>query len=107
MADLSTTYMGVPLGNPVIVAASSISNYVDKVKKAEEIGAAKSVNVGASSSENIGNNKSVDAGKDISVTSGKKISSSAGSPPGKNRDQSGIWSDSSFPPYRYHCSIAG
>jgi dihydroorotate dehydrogenase (fumarate) len=40
MADLSTTYMGVPLKNPVIVAASSISNYVDKVKKAEETGAA-------------------------------------------------------------------
>jgi dihydroorotate dehydrogenase (fumarate) len=39
MADLSTTYMGIPLKNPVIVAASSISNYVDKVKKAEETGA--------------------------------------------------------------------
>ena len=40
MADLSTTYMGVPLKNPLVVAASSISNYVDKVKKAEEVGAA-------------------------------------------------------------------
>ena len=39
MADLATTYMGVALRNPLIVAASSISNYVDKVKKAEEIGA--------------------------------------------------------------------
>jgi dihydroorotate dehydrogenase (fumarate) len=39
MADLSTTYMGVELKNPLIVAASSISNYVDKVKKAEEVGA--------------------------------------------------------------------
>ncbi len=39
MADLSTTYMGVALKNPLIVAASSISNYVDKVKKAEEVGA--------------------------------------------------------------------
>ena len=39
MADLSTTYMGIPLRNPVIVAASSISNYVDKVKRAEETGA--------------------------------------------------------------------
>jgi dihydroorotate dehydrogenase (fumarate) len=39
MADLSTTYMGVPLKNPLIVAASSISNYVEKVKKAEEVGA--------------------------------------------------------------------
>jgi dihydroorotate dehydrogenase (fumarate) len=39
MADLSTTYMGVALNNPLLVAASSISNYVDKVKRAEEIGA--------------------------------------------------------------------
>ncbi len=37
MADLSTTYMGIPLKNPLIVAASSISNYVDKVKRAEEV----------------------------------------------------------------------
>lgn len=40
MADLSTTYMGVALKNPLIVAASSISNHIDKVKKAEEAGAA-------------------------------------------------------------------
>jgi dihydroorotate dehydrogenase (fumarate) len=39
MPDLSTTYMGVTLKNPIVVAASSISNYVDKVKKAEEVGA--------------------------------------------------------------------
>jgi dihydroorotate dehydrogenase (fumarate) len=39
MANISTTYMGVALKNPVIVAACSISNYVDKVKKAEEMGA--------------------------------------------------------------------
>ncbi|NDJ78182.1 MAG: dihydroorotate dehydrogenase-like protein [Chloroflexi bacterium] len=39
MADLSTTYMGVALKNPLIVAASSISSYVDKVKTAEEVGA--------------------------------------------------------------------
>jgi dihydroorotate dehydrogenase (fumarate) len=39
MADLSTTYMGVSLKNPLIVAASSISNHVDKVKKVEEVGA--------------------------------------------------------------------
>ena len=39
MADLKTTYMGVPLKNPLLVAASSISNYVDKVKQAEEMGA--------------------------------------------------------------------
>ena len=40
MADLSTTYMGIELKNPLIVAASSISNYVDKIKRAEEMGAA-------------------------------------------------------------------
>lgn len=39
MADLKTTYMGVALKNPLIVAASSISNYVDKVKQAEAMGA--------------------------------------------------------------------
>lgn len=39
MANLSTTYMGIPLKNPLIVAASSISNHVDKVKHAEEYGA--------------------------------------------------------------------
>lgn len=39
MADLSTTYMGIPLKNPVIVAASSISSHVDRVKKVEEMGA--------------------------------------------------------------------
>lgn len=40
MADLSTTYMGVALKNPLIVAASSISSHVDRVIKAEETGAA-------------------------------------------------------------------
>ncbi len=40
MADLSTTYMGVALQNPLIVAASSISSHIDRVKKAEEAGAA-------------------------------------------------------------------
>ncbi len=39
MADLSTTYMGVPLKNPLVVAASAISNYVDKIKRCEEYGA--------------------------------------------------------------------
>ena len=39
MANLSTTYMGIELKNPLIVAASSISNHVDKVKHAEEYGA--------------------------------------------------------------------
>jgi len=39
MVDLSTTYLGVSLKNPLVVAASSISSYVDRVKMAEEAGA--------------------------------------------------------------------
>jgi dihydroorotate dehydrogenase (fumarate) len=40
MSDLSTTYMGIPLKNPLVVAACTISNRVDRVKMAEEVGAA-------------------------------------------------------------------
>lgn len=40
MSDLSTTYMGIPLKNPIVVAASSISSMVDQVKMAEQVGAA-------------------------------------------------------------------
>jgi dihydroorotate dehydrogenase (fumarate) len=39
MADLSTTYMGIPLKTPLVVAASPISSMVDRVTKAEEAGA--------------------------------------------------------------------
>lgn len=39
MSDLSTTYMGIPLKNPIVVAASSISSMVDRVKMAEDAGA--------------------------------------------------------------------
>ncbi len=39
MANLSTTYLGVPLKNPLVVAASSISSYIDRVKMAEDAGA--------------------------------------------------------------------
>lgn len=39
MADLSTTYMGVPLKNPLVVAASAISNDVAKIKRCEDYGA--------------------------------------------------------------------
>jgi dihydroorotate dehydrogenase (fumarate) len=39
MTDLSTSYLGIPLKNPLIVAASAISSHIDKVKKAEEAGA--------------------------------------------------------------------
>ncbi len=39
MADLSTTYMGIPLKNPLVVAASSVSGMIDRVKLAEQAGA--------------------------------------------------------------------
>lgn len=40
MVDLSTTYLGVKLKNPLVVSASSISNHIDTVKAAENAGAA-------------------------------------------------------------------
>ncbi len=39
MADLSTTYMGLKLKNPVIVASSSLTASIDGVKRCEEAGA--------------------------------------------------------------------
>jgi dihydroorotate dehydrogenase (fumarate) len=39
MANLQTTYMGLQLNNPLVVAASSISSYVDRVQMAESAGA--------------------------------------------------------------------
>jgi dihydroorotate dehydrogenase (fumarate) len=39
MADLSTTYMGIELKNPVMVAACALSNKVDNIKRAEAAGA--------------------------------------------------------------------
>jgi dihydroorotate dehydrogenase (fumarate) len=39
MADLKTTYMGIPLQTPLIVAASSISSKIDRIKNAEQAGA--------------------------------------------------------------------
>lgn len=39
MANLKTTYLGVELKSPIIVAASSISSYVDRVEMAENAGA--------------------------------------------------------------------
>lgn len=38
--DLSTTYLGLKLRNPLVLSASPISAEVDKVKKAEDLGAA-------------------------------------------------------------------
>jgi dihydroorotate dehydrogenase (fumarate) len=39
MPDVKTTYMGIPLTSPLVVAASSISSMVDRVKMAEQAGA--------------------------------------------------------------------
>ncbi len=39
MVDLSTTYMGIPLKNPIVVAASTISSMIDRIQLAEEMGA--------------------------------------------------------------------
>ena len=39
MADLRTTYMGVPLANPIVVGASSLSRKVDTIRQLEDAGA--------------------------------------------------------------------
>ena len=39
MTNLSTTYLGLNLKNPLVVSASPLSKKVDKVKKLEEAGA--------------------------------------------------------------------
>lgn len=39
MADLTTKYMGLELDSPLIVAASSISSYIDRIEMAEKAGA--------------------------------------------------------------------
>lgn len=39
MVDFSTTYMGLPLKSPVVVAASTISGMIDRIQVAEDIGA--------------------------------------------------------------------
>ncbi|MFA6768184.1 MAG: dihydroorotate dehydrogenase-like protein [Parabacteroides sp.] len=38
MANLKIKYMGIELGNPIILGASNMSNDLDKLKKAEEFG---------------------------------------------------------------------
>jgi dihydroorotate dehydrogenase (fumarate) len=40
MPDLTTTYLGLPLKNPLVVAASPLSRKVDRVRRLEESGAA-------------------------------------------------------------------
>ena len=39
MADLKTTYMGIPLANPLVVGACSLSKHVDSIKALEAAGA--------------------------------------------------------------------
>ncbi len=39
MADLKTTYMGIPLTNPIVVGACSLSKHVDSIKALEAAGA--------------------------------------------------------------------
>lgn len=39
MTDLKTTYMGIQLESPIVVAASSISSYTDRIEMAEKAGA--------------------------------------------------------------------
>jgi dihydroorotate dehydrogenase (fumarate) len=39
MTDLRTTYMGIPLANPIIVGSCSLSKKVDAVKRLEDAGA--------------------------------------------------------------------
>jgi dihydroorotate dehydrogenase (fumarate) len=39
MADIKTTYMGIDLETPILVAACSISSFIDRIKEAEQAGA--------------------------------------------------------------------
>ena len=39
MANLRTSYMGIPLESPLVVAASSVSSYTDRIRMAEQAGA--------------------------------------------------------------------
>ena len=39
MADLRTSYMGIPLRNPLIVGASPLTSNIDSIKQIEEMGA--------------------------------------------------------------------
>ena len=39
MADTKTKYLGIDLETPILVAASSISSYIDRIKDAEKAGA--------------------------------------------------------------------
>ena len=40
MSNLKTKYMGIEIDNPIVIGASNLANELDKLKKAEELGAA-------------------------------------------------------------------
>jgi dihydroorotate dehydrogenase (fumarate) len=40
MSNLKTKYMGIEIDNPIVIGASNLANDLDKLKKAEELGAA-------------------------------------------------------------------
>jgi len=40
MSNLKTKYLGIEIDNPIIIGASNLANDLDKLKKAEELGAA-------------------------------------------------------------------
>lgn len=40
MADLTTTYLGLKLANPIMPSASPLSRHVDTIKRMEDAGAA-------------------------------------------------------------------
>src|ERR1700675_2076709 len=40
MPDLSTTYLGLPLRNPVVVSAGPLSESIDNIRRMEDAGAA-------------------------------------------------------------------
>lgn len=39
MADTSTSFMGIPMDSPIVVGASTLSNQIDNIKRAEDAGA--------------------------------------------------------------------
>lgn len=39
MANISTSFMGINMGSPIIVGASTLSNHTDNIKRAEDAGA--------------------------------------------------------------------
>ncbi|MFQ3547910.1 MAG: hypothetical protein SNJ56_06180 [Termitinemataceae bacterium] len=38
MAELSTTYLGLPITNPLVIAASNLTESIDQIRKAVQAG---------------------------------------------------------------------